>query len=81
MLLLVARGGMEFSKLQKALEMTSGNLWSHVEKLKRYGYVKTTYKFTRSGPRLIVEPTDKGVEETIAYVEKLRRLLASASEE
>ncbi len=76
MLLLVARGAMEFSRLQKALGMTPGNLWSHLEKLKSQDYISTKYVFSPAGPRLVVEPTEKGIRETIAYAELLRRLLS-----
>jgi len=72
MLLLVARGDLDFTALQKALEMTPGNLWSHLQRLEEHGYIKQRYKFTPLGPRLVIEPTDKGVRETISYLNELR---------
>ncbi len=79
MLLLTARGPMEFNDLRKSLDLTSGNLWSHLKRLEREGFVRLGYRFSFSGPRLVVEPTDKGVEETIRYVSVLRRVVASGA--
>jgi len=72
MLLLVARGGLDFATLQKALEMTPGNLWSHLRRLEEQGFIKQRYRFTPLGPRLVIEPTNKGVRETISYLNELR---------
>lgn len=81
MLLLVARGGIEFNDLKKTLNLTSGNLWSHLKRLEKEGLVKLRYRFSFAGPRLVVEPTGKGVQETMAYIEGVRTALSGLGKE
>ncbi len=76
MLLLYARGTMEFNELQRELGLKPGTLWSHLCRLKERGMIKVYRKLTLKGPRLVVEATDKGLQETIRYVEAYRRLLS-----
>ena len=75
MLLLAARGSMEFAELQRALGVSSGSLWKHVERLSAEGYVETKYRVTALGPRLVVSATEKGIRETVAYLERHARAL------
>ncbi len=75
MLLLASRAGLEFEELRRALGVTPGNLWSHLERLQEHGLVKLYYRPAPGrGPRLIVEATEQGVRELLAYLQALRRL-------
>ncbi len=79
MLLLAARGPLEFSDIQRALGLTPGNLWSHLEKLKEKGLVKISYKPSLGrGPRMTIEATSRGLEELIKYINALKTLEATA---
>ncbi len=79
MLLLAARPKVEFEELRRALGITPGNLWSHIEKLREAGLVKLYYRpLLRGGPRLMLEATDNGVQELLNYLEALRALEEAA---
>ena len=79
MLLLASRPGLEFEELRRILGVTPGNLWSHLEKLREHGLVRLYYRpSSRQGPRLIVEATEEGVRELLAYLQALRSLEALA---
>lgn len=80
MLLLAARGSMEFGDIARALGLTPGNLWSHLEKLKRRGLVRTWYRPGPQGPRMIVEATEEGIRELVGYLEALHSLERLAEE-
>ena len=79
MLLLASRARLEFEELRRALGVTPGNLWSHLERLQEHGLVRLYYKPAPGrGPRLIVEATEQGVRELLAYLQALRSLEALA---
>ncbi len=78
MLLLAARHSMEFEEMRRLLGVTPGNLWSHLERLRGDGLVRTRYApRLRGGPRLVVEVTDEGLRELLSYMEALRVLEAA----
>ncbi len=74
MLYLLPRGRLLFKDLQRALELTPGNLDSHLKALEKTGYVKI-YKVFADRPRTAVEITDKGAEKTGEYLRALRAAL------
>ncbi|BES82422.1 transcriptional regulator [Pyrodictium abyssi] len=79
MLLLAARHSMEFSDLQRALGVTPGNLWSHLEKLRKAGLVRVRYRpWPGQGPRMIVEATGEGLEALFRHLHALRVLEEAA---
>ncbi len=74
MIYLLPRGKAFFKELVNVLEVTPGNLDSHLRTLEKSGYVKTK-KVIADRPRTFVEITDIGIEETKKYLEILRRIL------
>ena len=74
MLYLLPRGKVLFKELQKVLEVTPGNLDSHLKTLEKAGYVNLTKVFA-DRPRTAVEVTEKGAEETGKYLRMLKELL------
>ncbi|AHF81249.1 transcriptional regulator [Thermococcus paralvinellae] len=74
MLYLLPRGKVLFKELQKVLDVTPGNLDSHLKTLEKAGYVKLTKVFA-DRPRTAVEITDNGAEETGKYLRMLKELL------
>ncbi len=64
-----------FKELLDVLEVTPGNLDSHLKTLEKAGYVKL-YKVIADRPRTAVKITEKGMEETLNYVESLKRVLS-----
>ncbi len=80
MIYLISRGKMYFSDLLRALDVTLGNLWSHLRKLEEEGMVVARRVFTRR-PRVQVEITEKGINETMSYIRTIKRVLEGITEE
>jgi len=76
MIYLLAKRSAYFSDIAEDLDMTPGNLWSHIEKLEEDGLVEVKHVID-GRPRTVVAITEKGIEETI---ELLRMLLEAARE-
>ncbi len=74
MLYLLPRNRALFIEIQKVLEITPGNLDSHLKTLERNGYVKLK-KVIRDRPRTMVYLTTQGAEETRKYVSELKKIL------
>jgi len=64
-----------FAELQRLLDLTPGNLDSHLKKLREAGYVEMRKVFTLRGPRTAVQITPTGSQAFCGYVSKLRKLL------
>ncbi len=62
-----------FTDLVEALDLTPGNLWSHLKRLEREGYVVIRHAIT-DRPRVVVRLTDKGYNEIIDLVIKIRAI-------
>ena len=74
MLYLLPRNRALFIEIQKVLEVTPGNLDSHLKTLEKNGYVKLK-KVIRDRPRTMVYITEQGAEETRKYVAELKKIL------
>ncbi|NJE05545.1 ArsR family transcriptional regulator [Thermococcus sp. M36] len=74
MLYLLPRGRVLFKELLGVLEVTPGNLDSHLKALEKAGYVET-YKVFADRPRTAVRITEKGAQETSKYLRTLRTVL------
>jgi len=74
MLYLLPRGKALFIELQRVLEITAGNLDSHLKTLEKNEYVKLK-KVIKDRPRTMVYLTDHGAEETRKYVSELKKIL------
>jgi len=73
---LVAVEEVDFNFLKKKLELTDGNLSSHMAKLEEKGYVKITKSFRGKKPHTSFAVTPKGrraFEEYVANLEKIVR--------
>lgn len=76
MIILVTRPKIIFTTLQRILELTPGNLDSHIKKLVSAGYVKTKKGFVEyNTPRTIIMITDEGYYSTMLYITKLKKAL------
>ena len=74
MTLLYLKTKMKFTTLQKALNLTPGNLSSHLKKLEKKGYVEIRKGFINLRPTTVIFITKKGAEEVRKYVKKLGEL-------
>ncbi len=77
MLYLLPREKALFRDILGVLEITPGNLDSHLKALERAGYVRI-YKVFADRPRTAVRITEKGAEETGRYLRMLRSILRDA---
>lgn len=68
-----------FTRLQKELSMTAGNLSTHVQKLENAGYVEVTKTYERRTPvtYLSLSPTGRIALET--YTRRMREILEKGS--
>ena len=80
MLYLLPRGKALFIELQKVLELTPGNLDSHLRALEKSGYVKIK-KVIKDRPRTAVFITTEGAKKTRDYISSLRIALKKVEEE
>ncbi|BAD86015.1 predicted transcription regulator, ArsR family [Thermococcus kodakarensis KOD1] len=74
MLYLLPRERALFRDLLEVLEVTPGNLDSHLKTLEREGYVEV-FKIIADRPRTAVKITDRGAEETGKYLKALKKAL------
>jgi DNA-binding MarR family transcriptional regulator len=74
MLYLLPRGRALFRDIQRVLDVTPGNLDSHLKALEREGYVEV-FKVIADRPRTAVRITDKGARETLNYLKTLRQVI------
>jgi len=74
MLFLLPRGKVPFGDFIPVLNITPGNLDSHLRTLEREGYV-TTKKMLLDRPRTVVKITDFGSVETRMYIRNLHKAL------
>ncbi|ASJ11433.1 transcriptional regulator [Thermococcus thioreducens] len=74
MLYLLPRERVLFKELLEVLEVTPGNLDSHLKALEKAGYIET-YKVFADRPRTAVRITEKGAKETARYLRTLRAAL------
>lgn len=61
----------EFTYLKKQLNLSDGNLSSHLRTLEKVGYIKVTKTFVNRKPRSTYEITEKGI---LAFKEHIKRL-------
>ncbi|WP_174591205.1 transcriptional regulator [Methanocella conradii] len=78
MLYLLTRRRVLFKDLQNVLEITPGNLDSHLKSLEEYNYIKRG-KILADRPRTAIEITENGVQELVRYMEMLKETLGMSA--
>lgn len=77
---LATRNEATFTELKTALEVTDGNLDSHMKKLVSSGYVKARKIPVKQGrPTTVYSLTKKGKDSFENYLETLKRVLSMPS--
>lgn len=64
-----------FTFLRESLEITDGNLGSHLQKLEDANYIEITKTFVKNRPKTIVTVTDKGIHAYKEYIKTLESIL------
>jgi DNA-binding MarR family transcriptional regulator len=70
-----------FPRLQQLLEMSAGNLSTHLRKLEDAGYLQLTKTYQRRTPVTYLELTRTGRRALEDYTAALRRLLAPQTDQ
>lgn len=64
-----------FIYLREKLDVTDGNLSSHMEKLEKAGYVNVRKSFVDKKPNTVYSITEKGKKAFRSYLEHLERII------
>lgn len=75
MLILHVHMKIGFTRLQKLLNLTSGNLIHHLTKLSENGYVTTNKMLLSARPMSIIHITEKGKESFGLYLAQFKDIL------
>jgi len=75
MILLYLNTKMKFTSLQKALNLTPGNLSSHLRKLEKNGLIKIVKGFVQLKPTTVIYISEKGVQELKNFLSDMKEIL------
>ncbi|WP_255502267.1 transcriptional regulator [Olivibacter sp. XZL3] len=75
MSVLAANESYDFSSLKELLEVTDGNLASHLKALEKEAYISVNKRFIGRKPNTRYEATEKGVEAFRKHLESLEKLI------
>jgi len=64
-----------FIYLREKLDVTDGNLSSHMEKLEKEGYVNVKKSFVDKKPNTVYSITEKGKKAFRSYLEHLEKII------
>jgi len=73
--LLITNDELPFKALKELLEVTDGNLSSHLTKLEKEEYVKIEKTFEGKRPKTVVHITAKGKKAFKEYIEALKQFI------
>jgi DNA-binding MarR family transcriptional regulator len=75
MSMLAASPELSFTELRNSLEMTDGNLISHVRTLQEAGYVAVSKSYTNNRPLTTCSLTAAGKKAFAGYIDLLEQIL------
>lgn len=75
MSLLAAAPGMSFTELRNTLQLTDGNLTTHIKKLQQAGYVGVTKTIAKKRPLTTVSLTKDGRKAFESYLGLLEQIV------
>ncbi len=81
MILLHTHKKVNFSELQKLLQLTPGNLDHHIKKLENVKYIRTYKQFFKTRPLTVIEITKYGKESFREYIKKIQNIINKIQEE
>ncbi len=67
----------EFGELKKELNLSDGNLSTHLTKLEDIGYIDVTKKFVGKKPQTTASITDSGEKSFRAYIKELTNIIGA----
>ena len=75
MSILVVNDWVEFKSLKELLELTDGNLASHIKALEKEAYIVVQKKFVGKKPQTTYQVTNKGKEAFEMHLSALEKLI------
>jgi len=72
---LIVNDSLDFNSLKKLLDVTDGNLATHLKKLEELGYIKYKKEFKGRMPNTNYSATPKGKEVFIKHLKAIEKLL------
>lgn len=63
-----------FSELKKELNVSDWNLWTHLEKLEKCGYIKIEKSFVNKKPQSTISIETKWEKELLIYIETIENI-------
>ena len=75
MSILMVNDRVDFSTLKETLELTDGNLASHISALEKNGYINVYKQFVGKKPKTTYEATELGKKLFVAHLNALENLL------
>ncbi len=80
LIMLLKEGEVDFNTLKKTLNLTDGNLATHLRKLEQAGVVEYRKTFVGRRPRTYYRLTDEGRERFLEYLDTLKNVLKNLQE-
>jgi len=77
MSILLASEEAEFNYLKEKLNLTDGNLSSHLSLLEKEKYIKIRKKFVKKKPKTLCQITEKGRQAFKEYLDNLEEIIRS----
>ena len=75
MAILTVKGEAEFNYLKERLELSDGNLSTHLSHLEREKYIKIKKKFMKKKPKTLCLLTEKGQKAFSEYIRNLEQII------
>lgn len=75
MSILIVASEADFTHLKKQLNLTDGNLNTHLYALEREKYIKIQKKFVKKKPKTICSLTEKGRKAFSEYIDNLEQII------
>lgn len=79
MSVLMVNERVDFNTLKEMLDVTDGNLASHLRALKKNGFVEVRKQFIRKKPNTSYKATDKGKDAFKQHLEAIERLITETN--
>jgi DNA-binding MarR family transcriptional regulator len=72
---LMVNDSIDFNSLKEMLDITDGNLASHINVLEKNGYIKVKKRFIGKKPSTIYSATEKGRKAFSGHLDALEKLI------
>lgn len=81
MSILIAYGKSDFTFLKKKLDLSDGNLGSHIRKLEEVGYIEVQKSFIARKPKTVCQATETGIATYQRHIKALESMIYSFRQE